>query len=572
MWRRRQPAAPGPQDRAALEGDILELLCRHNPVQASTLGHEDRDMDLPCTDAGARAEFCWKATEYLSRLEKMPLAENASAVERAERRTLESLLRVPLVMEQEDSPFTRNPVLYLEILFEGTYILLHRADASDTRAQWVEALLSRLSQAPRLLGEARQNLQPHTARIPSLWVETALRLESASQTFLQQIVQDVRRRVPERVQDVEREVSTTRKHLSEYADFLRRQILPKARGSYSLGADLFHFQLQNWHDLSYRDIDLLEWGTHELHESRKTLDKMAKRIPGNRTWRQILEDLKEDHPDAAGLIPAYQKDVDRARRFVEDRSLATIPGDEILEVTETPEFERSVAPFAAYLPPPPFGTQRRGSLWVTPPGIHLAEKDRHMVLRDHCHARIPITALHETYPGHHLQFSRLRELDSRVRRHFATSVFVEGWALYCEEMMIEQGFLNDPLSQLCQVRDHLWRACRIILDVRLQTQSFDVDEAARMLVEEACLQPPNARAEVVRYTQTPTQPLSYLVGKREIQALRREVERIRGDQFNLKQFHDEILSHGAIPVSLLREIVLAPQPSQAQLESSPQLA
>ena len=138
--------------------------------------------------------------------------------------------------------------------------------------------------------------------------------------------------------------------------------------------------------------------------------------------------------------------------------------------------------------------------------------------------------------------------------------------------MIEQGFLNDPLSQLCQVRDHLWRACRIILDVRLQTQSFDVDEAARMLVEEACLQPPNARAEVVRYTQTPTQPLSYLVGKREIQALRREVERIRGDQFNLKQFHDEILSHGAIPISLLREIVLAPQPSQAQMESSPQLA
>ena len=572
MWKRRKPPAPDPLDRLVLERDILELLCHHNPVQATTLGHEDHDAELPRTDAGARAEFCWKATEYLSRLEHMPLGEDASAVERAERQIVESLLRVPLVMEQEHSPFTRNPVLYLEILFESTYILLHRADSGDTGAQWLEALLSRLSQAPRLLGEARQNLQPHTARIPPVWVEAALRLESASQAFLQQLVQDVRRHVPERAQDVEREVSTTRKHLSEYADFLRRQILPKARGSYSVGADLFHFQLQHWHDLPYRDIDLLEWGTHELHEARKTLEKMAKRIPGNRTWRQILEDLKEDHPDAAGLIPAYQKDVDRARRFVEERSLATIPGDEILEVTETPEFERSVAPFAAYLPPPPFGTQRRGSLWVTPPGIHLAEKDRHMVLRDHCRARIPITALHETYPGHHLQFSRLRELDSRVRRHFATSVFVEGWALYCEEMMIEQGFLNDPLSQLCQIRDHLWRACRVILDVRLQTQSFDLDEAVRMLVEEACLQPPNARAEVVRYTQTPTQPLSYLVGKREIQALRREAERIRGDQFNLKQFHDEILGHGAIPVSLLRKIVLAPQPSQAQMESSLQPA
>jgi uncharacterized protein (DUF885 family) len=299
---------------------------------------------------------------------------------------------------------------------------------------------------------------------------------------------------------------------------------------------------------------------------------MARRIQRDRGWRQILEDLKQDHPGLADLVPTYRKEVDRARRFVEEHSLATITGEELLEVIETPEFERSLAPFAAYLPPPPFGAACRGSLWVTPPGHHLREKDRLMVLRDHCRARIPITALHETYPGHHLQFSRLRELDSRVRRRYTTSVFVEGWALYCEEMMIEQGYLSDPGSRLCQVRDHLWRACRVILDVRLHTQALPLDDAARMLVEEACLQQPNANAEVLRYTQTPTQPLSYLVGKREIQALRREVERDRGSRFNLKEFHDQVLSHGAIPISILREFLLDPQPAPAQPEGCAQLA
>ncbi|MEE9219204.1 MAG: DUF885 domain-containing protein [Acidobacteriota bacterium] len=555
MWRRRQAHPPDPSVLAAIEREALELLWRHNPVQASVLGIERYETELNRTDPGSRAEFCWGASECLARLEHLPLAADATPVERAERWALESLLRVPLVLEQEFSPFTRNPALYLELLLEGTYIMSLRAQGSPQRKRYLRAVLSRLEQVPRLLQEARRNLRPYATRVPTAWVEAALHLEKGGQAFFGQLDQCLRGE-PALAGNIDRITTAARQQLSDYATFLRQEILPRARGTFSVGPELFHFLLLHNHYLPYRDVDLLEWGTHEIHESRKALERAAREIHPDRSWREILDELNEEHPPIEDLVSSYRQEVGRSRRFIEERSLATIPPRETLRVAETPEFERSIVPFAAYLPPPPFGDCRQGNFWVTPPGLHLSEQDRRAALRDHCRFRIPITALHEGYPGHHLQFSRLQDLDSTVRRHFTTPVFVEGWALYCEEMMIEQEFLSDPRSRLCQIRDHLWRACRVVLDVLLHTRSLELPEAARMLVEEACLQPPSAAAEVARYSQTPTQPLSYLIGKREIQALRREVERAQGSRFRLGEFHDQLLSYGPIPIYFLREILL----------------
>ncbi|HID94186.1 MAG TPA: DUF885 domain-containing protein, partial [bacterium (Candidatus Stahlbacteria)] len=220
--------------------------------------------------------------------------------------------------------------------------------------------------------------------------------------------------------------------------------------------------------------------------------------------------------------------------------LVTIPTDEELDVIPTPEFERPIIPYAAYMPPAPFEEQQKGFFYVTP-------SDKKEQLRGHSIYKIPVTALHEGYPGHHLQFLHANRVDSKVRKLFGTSVFIEGWALYCEEMMYDLGYYRDPRVRLMQLKDRIWRACRVIIDVNLHTKRMTYGEAIDFLVKEAKLERPNAIAEVKRYTRSPTQPMSYAIGKKQIMSLKDEYKD------GLKEFHDKLLSFGSIPVALIKE-------------------
>jgi uncharacterized protein (DUF885 family) len=175
------------------------------------------------------------------------------------------------------------------------------------------------------------------------------------------------------------------------------------------------------------------------------------------------------------------------------------------------------------------------------------------VLRDHPRGGIAVTALHEGYPGHHLQFSLANRTESTARRVFWTPVFAEGWALYCEEMMWEEGFYTDPRERLLQLKDLLWRACRVVVDIALHTRGWSPEEAVDYLVREAALEPANARVEVQRYCAEATQPLSYAVGKREILSLRERWRALRGPEAPLREFHDHLLAWGTIPPPLIAQ-------------------
>jgi uncharacterized protein (DUF885 family) len=169
---------------------------------------------------------------------------------------------------------------------------------------------------------------------------------------------------------------------------------------------------------------------------------------------------------------------------------------------------------------------------------------------------IPITAVHEGYPGHHLQITLANQAATKVRRQIWTPVMVEGWALYCEEMMGEEGFYSDPRTRLLQLKDYLWRCCRVVIDIGLHTGTLSPQEAARMLVEVPKLDPEGAAGEVKRYSKTPTQPLSYAVGKREIMKLREDLRKVEGSSFSLRRFHDRLLKFGSVPISHIRERIL----------------
>jgi uncharacterized protein (DUF885 family) len=259
-------------------------------------------------------------------------------------------------------------------------------------------------------------------------------------------------------------------------------------------------------------------------------------------------------------VQYYADEMKRAKRFVIEHRLVDIPEMEKIEVVPTPEFARPVIPYAAYISPAPFEREQRGTFWVTPVDKDKSPEEMEKQLRDHCTHGIVVTALHEAYPGHHLQLTVANLNQERpLRLLLGTSVFAEGWALYCEQMMWEQGFYDDLRSRLLQLKDQLWRACRVIIDVSLHTGEMSFEEAVDFLVDKAKLERPNAEAEVLRYCRTPTQPMSYIVGKLQVLEVLEDYKKKRGNAFNLRQFHNEFISHGNLPIKQIRQLMDLPE-------------
>jgi uncharacterized protein (DUF885 family) len=236
--------------------------------------------------------------------------------------------------------------------------------------------------------------------------------------------------------------------------------------------------------------------------------------------------------------------MDEARAFVFENDLATPPDRDRLLVVETPSFLRHVIPLAAYNWPAPFEADPVGIYMVTPPGSPE-------LWREHNYASISSTSVHEAYPGHHLQHAAAATNPSRVRAlSMSAAEFDEGWAFYCERMMKDAGFENTPANRFILHTEAVWRAARLILDIRLHRGEIQIDEAVDFLVERTGFERAVAWSEVRRYTSTPTYPLSYLYGRHMLESLRDRVAKHLGRAFKLKEFHDTLLYGGMMPVSI----------------------
>jgi uncharacterized protein (DUF885 family) len=329
---------------------------------------------------------------------------------------------------------------------------------------------------------------------------------------------------------------------------------PKSAGTFAIGERWMNYKLEREHMVPYTCADLEEMGRGHVARAQEQLEVEARRRDPRRSWRELIDDGRRRVPEPHWLRDAYVAEMDRARRFVLERRIAPIPPGERLEILDTPVFERALVPFAAYQAPAPFDTDTAGVLYVTPIDIRRAKDEQAGQLGAHCTPALPIIALHEGYPGHHLQLSHANRAGSRLRRIVHSDVFAEGWALYCEEMMWEQGYFTaDPLTRLFQLRDLLFRACRVVLDAALHSGRMTPQQAVDYLVEHAMLDRGVAASEVSRYCTTPTQPMSYLVGKLQILELRSEAQQKLGARFLLHDFHAALLASGTIPPALVRE-------------------
>jgi uncharacterized protein (DUF885 family) len=514
---------------------------RARPLEATFKGIHAYDHLMGEFDAASLADEFQRIKEFEARFERIPRGQ-LDLQRQNDCLLLEAKFAGEHLSFEHLKWFQNNPATYIELCLYGLFVLMIRQFAP--LEQRLESLLGRLREIPRVLDQARENL----LNPPKIFTQVAMQMVEGSEQFFGVLIPQMAEKAPRIKDHVLRANAQAKEAFGLMLVFLKESLLHRSTGQFAIGEELFNFKLCREHLLSYRADDLLRIGQEHLGKTQGQLAELAKEVDPRKGWPQVIDDLKRDHPSKAGLLDFYREMMQETKTFVRERGIVDIPEDEILEIIETPQFQQGSIPYAAYLPPAPYDEDQRGFFYVTPVNEKFDAQRQEEQLRGHCRYKIPITALHEGYPGHHLQLVWANRVQSRVRREFGlSSLFAEGWALYCEVMMRDEGFYGDQRTLLFQLKDHLWRCARVVIDVSLHAKGMSFAEAVDFLIREAHLERTNARAEVRRYTMHPTQPMSYLMGKLEILRIRDRYQSLQGDAYNLREFHNKLLSVGTVP-------------------------
>jgi uncharacterized protein (DUF885 family) len=527
--------------------DYLAWQWDTNPVLATTLGVDGHDERLPDLSASGYAR---RATEEDAWLERFRAhADDAlNPVERIDRDLAISTLRGQQV-ERDWAVWRRNPDTYLGPVLNGVFVMfLHRSHPDEHLARSAAA---RLRQVPDLLGHARANLDPELAN-PFL-VGRARGQAQAGVTYARDLV-------PAEVSDPALramlagagEVAAVA--FEEFAGFLD-ELQERASGPYAIGEEMYSALLREREGLGYGARELRDKGQAAYDELAADMRRRTKEIAGHDDWRRLLDELNDDHPATPeAMRDAYAAWTERARAFCRDNQLVTLPEGEECLVEPSPAFQRPVLAVASYMLPPAFRASRVGHFFVPYPPEGTSPEEAAKRLSTNSHHSIPTISVHEAYPGHHWHLTWSLAQPRPLRKVVGTAYFVEGWGLYSEELMKEQGFFTDPRHELCQVDARLFRAARIVVDTSLHLGEMDIGEAVEFMSTKASLSRPTAQAEVLRYCAWPTQAASYLTGSLEIQRIRdRWFAEGRG---SLREFHDAIAGSGRMPLNLAERAVM----------------
>ncbi len=400
-------------------------------------------------------------------------------------------------------------------------------------------MLRRLEAVPGQLRKARGYLGREPERIPAVWLEAAVQEAASGVDYLQflKLQPPFAALTPAMGLALDEAAAA----LGGFARFLERELAPRAQGDFAVGEARFSRYLQHRHFLDLSPAQLLEFGQRLFSRTAEELAQVTQQLRGDLDVEALTRQLQQQHPAPQALLENYRQAMLAAREFVRERDLVSFPAVEHLDVVATPGFLQHQIPFAAYVAPAAGDARQQGYYYVTPVddaagmGEHNAQAIRH-------------TSVHESYPGHHLQFVTANlnpEASSLARLTSPSATLYEGWALYCEQLMQEQGFLGAPENRFLLLKDRLWRALRIIIDVEIQTRGMSLRAASERMQQLLGFTAAQADADLSWYSMAPTVPLGYGVGWALINATR-DCLRLQQPQLSLRDFHDALLAEGSV--------------------------
>ena len=547
-----QPVTP-PADAAfdQVAQAYLQDLYRRNPTWATYLGihnYNDRleDYSRQADHDAIASERRFR--ERVAALDPRTLSESRQLDHEQLLRAIDSrLLTLEIVR-----PWAKDPDSYSSGLTRTAYIMIKRnfAPANERLRQ----LIARLKAMPAALAEARKTLD----NPPRIYTQIAIEQIDGNRGFFDTAVASAFPDVtePALLADFKEANTAVIAALEDYKKWLVNDLLKRSNGDFAIGEETFRKKLAA-DEMIHAPLDeLLAVAERDLRDNQAAFVETARRIDPSRTPAEVLKSVEADHPPAEELLATTQRELDALARFMTERRIVTIPKAAPARVQETPPFLRATTTASMDIPGPfeRVATEAYYNMTLPDPKASIAEKNEFMT--QWYFAAISNVSVHEVWPGHYLQFLYARDFPSDVRKVFGAATNSEGWAHYCEQMVIDEGFhADDPRYRLAQVQDALLRDVRFIAGIRMHTRGMTIVEAEELFVKAGYQSRPGARAESKRGTSDPTYGY-YTMGKLMILKLREDYRTKRGAQFTLRDFHDAFIRLGPLPLPLVRRAML----------------
>jgi uncharacterized protein (DUF885 family) len=529
---------------------FIEAELRLYPERATKLGDHRFDTQVDDDSAAGIARIVSHANRW-AKIFRTFDAKSLSPNSEADREWLLANIDGELLWTERVRSYERDPGMYLPTA--AVYELIERNFApAQVRMRSVTA---REKAALANLRAARANLKPE--HVPQVAIDIVLEQMPATLTFFRASLPEAFNKVPDGPDKKAFSAANARmiSAIDDYGKWLRTVLRPRAHGNYAIGADAYRRMLAD-EDMVDTSLDKLEQiGETEMQRLQKQFVATARLVDPKHSPGEVATELGREHPNADQVISSVTAGLSSIRAYVVSHHLARIPSNVAPTVAETPPFMRATT-FASTDSPGPFEKTTEAYFYVTLPDPAWPKEKQEQLLAFYSAPAISDTSVHEVYPGHYVQFLVNRLNHDLIRAIYHSGADVEGWALYCEQMMLDAGLHdNDPRFRLAQLQMALLRACRYLVAIRMHTRGMTVAQATVFFEKNAYQNHHNAEVEALRGTEDPGY-LRYQLGKLMILKLRGDLRRKEGAAFNLGEFHDAFLSEGAIPVPLIRRAML----------------
>lgn len=565
-------------DAAAFETSFLKLvdsyfdyLFAHEPSWATAAGFHQYDGDLEDWSPLALQAHRKALGEFRAKFADIyKKSQEAEAIKQGPVLSAANLLDCRMVLSHIDGSIfeldemktlARDPDRYSSHIADSIFALTKRNFAPLNER--FEKVIARMEKAPSMLAQGKTNLDPKL--VPPIFAAVALeQLPGTIELFEKTIPKafnDASPALKERFNKAQKKLLVS---LKDYGQFLKTEIVPNARGSFAIGAKRYAKKLR-YDEMVDEKLDvLLSRGYAELHRLQARFRQLAHEVDPQAKVEDCFASISSNHPRPDQLVSSTAAVLDSLIAFIEKNEIVTIPGKDRVTVAESPSFLRALT-FASMDTPGPYEKAKEAFYYVTPAEPNWSKQKVEEHMRSFSYPDLINTSVHEAYPGHYVQFLWVNKVSSKVRKLLGCSSNAEGWAHYCEEMMLEQGLNSEGRSlvdqkkfAMVQVHDALLRVCRYIVGIEMHTNGWSYERGRDFFIKEGYMEKANAEREAKRGTSDPTY-LVYTLGKLEILRLRADYEKKMGAAFNLRDFHDSFLKCGFPPLKIVRaELGLEP--------------
>ncbi|HXE62450.1 MAG TPA: DUF885 domain-containing protein [Bryobacteraceae bacterium] len=522
-----------------------------NPTTAVSDGFHAYDAQLEDFSKAAMQKQVAALLKYRGQFTAFPAAQ-LSADQKADRDLVLSNIESTLLELETIRMWEKNPDEYASTASNAAFTIMSRSFAPE--AARLRSLIAREKLMPKLFADGRANLK----NPPKIYTEVAIEQVPGIISFFESDVPEAFKAVKDPALQKEFKQTNAKviQELNAWLAWLKSDLLPQSKGDYALGAEIYRKKLL-YDEMVDIPLDrLLEIAYADLHKNQQAFRETAKKIDAKKTPEQILEVAEKDHPMAAGLLPAFRNTLAGLRSFIEQHKLVTIPSRVMPIVEETPPFARALTSASMDTPGPYEKVAKEAFFNVTIPEKTWTAAQTEDWLRSFNRGTIASTAIHEVFPGHYLQFLWMPSAPSKIRKLIGANTNVEGWAHYCEQMMIDEGYGNGDLKlRLGQLQDALLRDARFIVGIGIHTGKMTFDQGVDFFVKEGYQPHITGERETKRGTSDPTY-LYYTLGKLEILKLREDYRKMKGNAFSLQEFHDTFLKQGMPPIKIVRRKML----------------